>query len=338
MRKLHRLAQIYSKSGVESFVRKLRNQAVSGIPVLAYHRVLDVKTSYHFDKDLISSSIAAFDMQMKYISKYYLALSMEEYIYYINHPEKLPRKAILVTFDDGFSDNYQYAFPILRKYSVPATFFVTTDFIDSDETIWYERLAYFFNVTKVDKLEFSDYSIDIYDNDKFSSYQKFIEHLKLLPNHTRIAMLDGLYEKYGDPYTSVQTESILSQSMSWEQLMEMQSCNMDIESHTVTHPVLSTLNKQELKLELSRSKQIIEKKLNKKVKSIAYPVGQGESFSDEVIRETIESGYEIAFNYIDSVCKFSNINEFSISRLHVENDTTFDLFKSKISLPELFCE
>jgi peptidoglycan/xylan/chitin deacetylase (PgdA/CDA1 family) len=93
------------------------------VPVLMYHHVLP-KESF------IATSTENFEKQMKFISQNYKTLTTEEFVKYKKGQLKFDKKAVLITFDDGWRDNYIYAYPILKKYNLKATLFVITGWID----------------------------------------------------------------------------------------------------------------------------------------------------------------------------------------------------------------
>lgn len=93
--------------------------------VLCYHRI----SNYFDDFNLMNVSIHNFEMHMKYIKEHYEIVSLEDLVKECSHDAK--RNQVAITFDDGYRDVYRNAFPILEKYQIPATVFITTGNIDS---------------------------------------------------------------------------------------------------------------------------------------------------------------------------------------------------------------
>lgn len=309
------------------------------IPVLAYHRVMDVDDSFPFDKGLISASVAQFREQMEYVKEHFTALSMSEYIEMVHGRTKAIKNGILITFDDGFDDNYLFAFPILRELNIPATFFVTTDFINSRTVLWYEELAYFFNKTDSTYVDFSELQLSFELNTAESrekAYEVTVEALKLRDDRIRTKALESLYETYGNPIENApESDKSLSLPMTWEQARTMFDSNMDIGSHSVNHPILSKLDSESIEFEMVASKQILEQQLNCDILSVAYPVGQSSSVNKEVTDYARLAGYSVGFNYIDSV---NQLDLYNIGRIHVETCHSIHHFKSRIYFPSAFCE
>jgi len=92
--------------------------------IICYHCIKDEAWSH-----LRPTKVADFENQMQYLSKVYNPISLERIAQHIQNGTPLPSKAIAVTFDDGYQDNYENAYPILKKYNIPVTFFLTTSFI-----------------------------------------------------------------------------------------------------------------------------------------------------------------------------------------------------------------
>jgi peptidoglycan/xylan/chitin deacetylase (PgdA/CDA1 family) len=102
---------------------------------------------YHCIKDeawphLRPTKVADFEKQMRYLSKVYNPISLERMAQHIQNGTSFPSKAIAVTFDDGYQDNYENAYPILKKYNIPATVFLTTGFIGTGQIPAWDRGYY----------------------------------------------------------------------------------------------------------------------------------------------------------------------------------------------------
>lgn len=341
MRKLHQLAVIFTSTGLGNLFRIARPFFKNEVPILTYHRVINVEQNYPFDSDLISATPKTFKQQMEYIKLNYHPISMAEFINAIENNTRLPKNSIMVTFDDGFEDNYTNAYPVLKKLSIPATFFVTTSYIGQSGTIWYERLAYFFNKNTVEKITVKELSLEfnLTKTNRQECYQELIEALKLIDDSKREMILNTLYSEYGNPYLDISAQDKkLSQFMTWEQLHELSQNNITINAHSHTHPILSMLTREQLNFELSEPKKLIEEKLNSVVESIAYPVGQEDSISDTIRRETLNNKYKVGFSFISGMCDLNNLDKFNIKRLHVDQDYPFPIFKSMLSFPNIFAE
>ena len=100
------------------------NYHLTGVPVLNYHQV---NNKFH---TVLTMKPKNFEEQIQYLSESgYHSITLEQFSQYMSGEGDLPDKPVLITFDDGYEDNYEYAYPILKKYNMIATFFLITDFI-----------------------------------------------------------------------------------------------------------------------------------------------------------------------------------------------------------------
>lgn len=105
--------------------------------IICYHCVKDEAFPH-----LRPTKVVDFENQMQYLSKVYSPISLERMAQHIRNGTSLPSKAIVITFDDGYRDNYENAYPILKKYQIPATFFLTTGFVGTGEIPRWDKEYY----------------------------------------------------------------------------------------------------------------------------------------------------------------------------------------------------
>src|SRR3989344_3511264 len=129
-------------SSLRSIAEVPRQMFHRGPMVLLYHRILDPD----IDVRLLCVSPDRFDSQMKYIKEHYFVYSYKSFFEDLLRGE-FRKRSVLVTIDDGYADNYAYAYRILKKYSLPAVMFITGDKQRNDES-WITKLEYYFYVVK----------------------------------------------------------------------------------------------------------------------------------------------------------------------------------------------
>ncbi len=106
------------------------------VPILMYHQVEDVD-----GHRLNWVGVDAFKQQMDFLKRYnYNVISLETLVSAINHGEILPKKSVVITFDDGYENNYINAFPLLEKYGFPATIFIPSDFVGKEGYLNLEQM------------------------------------------------------------------------------------------------------------------------------------------------------------------------------------------------------
>ena len=311
---------------MKNLIKKKRN---FNINILLYHRVCDGAESWQ----LPAVKSAVFEKQIEYIKKFYCPISLNQYIDYKTLQKPLPengkRGYVIVTFDDGYKDNYEYAIPILRKYNVPATFYITLDFINKHSLVWTSQVSYILHKSKIKKIEFPEFGIVSIENIRQinSTYHQIVDKYRFSDTHTHTRIIQELQ--------SVCNVSDVPSSwpfyMSWNEVKEIASDDLfDIGGHTISHPNLVTLNKEMLHKEISEAKSELEKMINKKLVSFAYPFGLKEDFNKDVIDEIVSAGFkgavtaEYGFNY-------GNENIYTLPRIAAP----FSLFKFKVKITKL---
>ncbi len=127
-----KLRRILFKVSIISFI-----VSISFLFFWLYPRYNAAVLTYHsigYDKGLLSVSPENFEKQMRYFKEAnYRVITLDELVKGIESGRRFPQKTVVITFDDGFKDNFIFAYPVLRKYGFPATIFLVTDWIGEDK-------------------------------------------------------------------------------------------------------------------------------------------------------------------------------------------------------------
>jgi peptidoglycan/xylan/chitin deacetylase (PgdA/CDA1 family) len=316
--------------------RPLVRQAVT---ILCYHRVLPVADldEFPFDTDVISATPEDFDWQMRFLRRHMSPISVVEFLDALKSGRALPVRPALVTFDDGYDDCYNHALPILEKYGIPATAFVTTGYIDSQDTYWFDRLAFSVLHTRAKRLEVADlaWNGDVPDSrrGRRDLYQQLVERLKAVTNRERLAALQSIWTQCG--VTLRREEAELSRPMSAAQLASASKRGLAVQSHTVSHPILSRIDAAELDFELRESRATIAEVTGRAPDVLAYPNGTWADFGEREIDAARRHGYRAGMTYEVGVQSRKNIDSFRLLRLPVNRTHTRGWFRIMIAWPEL---
>lgn len=221
-------------------------------------------------------------------------VALRDYLQMRFGEKKLPPYLVVLTIDDGYRDFYDVAYPLLRKYDLPATFFVTTEFVEGNFWLWHDRIHYALENTK--KTEFSFvldgqdqiFSIKI-NADRFNSWKMLSDYCVQARDDVKLEVLSRL-ERTLD-VTLPESPPDEYAAASWAQLREMSANNIEIGSHTCNHPILSNIDKKKLKAEIALSKKIISENLHMPVHSFCYPNGQKNDINDHVVECVERAGY-----------------------------------------------
>ena len=210
--------------------------------VLNYHRIGNAEDDL-FDPGVFSATAEEFDDQIAYLKRRLSLVTLEEALAFIDgtDKEKTRRCRVLITFDDGYLDNYEIAYPILRSHGAQGVFFLATGMVGSCEIPWWDRIAYLVKTAR--KRRFSlrypvELSIDIDKNGLTKSLNTILKSYKQPNNSDPARFMRELAEaaKGEDP------PEVLRRFLNWEEAREMSGRRAwQIGSHTHSHQVLSQL-------------------------------------------------------------------------------------------------
>lgn len=268
-----------------------RRKTNPGARILYYHRVNNENDPFF---PAISTSL--FEHEMRFAAKHYKVVTLSALL---DHLQGGPAEDVLaITFDDGYRDNYENAFPILQRYGLPATIFLTTGSIDSCEPMWFEQLAL---ALKKTPQEFIDLEIDLprrfwlrTQPERLESNNRIFELLRRVDDADRRQWLNQILRQLR--FNEDQTRK--NKMLTWDQVRFMNAHDIDFGGHTVTHPFLARMTKEQVAWEVSECKRRIEQELQAEVAHFAYPNGREEDFgkwNKEVVRG---AGYRAAVTTI----------------------------------------
>ena len=300
------------KIGVFDLIRRLQKNRVI---ILMYHRFSDKVEPFKLQKNV-------FENQIKFLKRKYNFVSLEDYTEVIIEKKSyLPPNPVIVTIDDGYWDSYTFAYPILKKYSIPATIFLATDFINHGEWLWSNKLEYILKNSEYKKFNFTlgkgrEAKFDVSD---FSSWHKtqlrIFNYCRTIPNIQKDELIDSLAKQLKVDVPSKAIGDFLP--LTWDQIREMSNYGITFGSHSCSHPILSRLTEEELVHEIKDSKWSIEKNLGKQVVSFCYPNGTLEDFNSSVVMILQNFGYKTSVTTIPGHNNLKDINPFYLKRLSV---------------------
>lgn len=305
--------------------------------ILVYHRVIDFKEETIPLLDGIYVTKQTFQKHMKYLSKNHNVVSLEELIDTIKRGRKFKDYTCAITFDDGWQDNYKYAFPILKKFNLPATILLTTGFIGKTEWFWQDKVMYliynFLENKEQLKKEIDDVTkswnilTPLLKNNTLSE-----EHLNEIINKLKELPINEIDKIIDEMKVKLKIKDFPSKrlTLNWEEIDEMANDNITFGSHTVNHPILTNLSDDEITTELSISKKTLDEYLSIKIRGFCYPNGD---YNAKIKKMTKENGY----GYAVTTQKGFTTNQddlYGIKRIAVHNDIAFSksLFACYISL------
>lgn len=254
--------------------------------VLNYHRVLPTNSSWN---DCVLD-VDSFEAQIELLARIFTVLPLEEAI--VRAKEKtLPLNCVVITVDDGFSDCYQYIFPILKRYRVKATFFISTAGVERGY-LWENQIS-----SAILQADASIKSLKILDDvysiankaERQDAIFRITELFKYRSLSERKGLIASLFTQTGEP-------QLVHDFITEPQLKEFIAEGMTIGAHTVNHPILALESIEVAREEIRRSKEYLEELLSIDVKFFAYPNGKfNTDFSEEHIEIVEKLGFSAAF-------------------------------------------
>lgn len=287
-------------------VNKIRKS--NGLVILMFHKVNAID-----DALPLTVSPEIFDSLVAEISKCNEVVKLDRSE--LEKHGKSGRLRFAISFDDGYKDNYVQAYPILRNHNVPATIYVSTDYINGKREFWYEKIIHAIKNTRHKELDLRDLVGRIVgiktEADRIELMHSLNSELKNLTEDERSSISQEILERSG-----VKQTFRASEMLDWDDIREMKGGGIDIGSHTMSHPILSRESEERTHEEIACSREIIEHELGQKVTSFAYPNGTSDDFNDINVEQVENAGYTTACTTIEGV-NYTGAPPFLLKRVNI---------------------
>jgi peptidoglycan/xylan/chitin deacetylase (PgdA/CDA1 family) len=335
--KQQRLADAVMRCGVLSGLRALHDRGRTPVLILAYHRISSVEESqnYPLDLGLISATRDEFDSQMRAVREFANPVSLDTIADALTRGGTLPDRAVAVTFDDGFRDTFEVAFPVLRHHGVPATVFVSTDLVESNEPFWFEITAHLMLRIPPHAMTCAECPEGLPSADDPAARRESIgilhRLLKTCPNARRRALVDQWRVQFADLVDAHAEE--LSRPITRGQILEMARNGVEFGSHTVSHPNLALAATEVVERELRDSKSHLERLLGRPVRALAYPFGTPDTYDARALASARACGYQLAVSFRQGVNWLGALEAMELRRIGISAGVTAAQFRVMLALP-----
>jgi len=287
--------------------------------VLAYHRVAELKDPLTDDPSL-SASPAGFAAQMRHVAKYYHPVAMPEVLDAIERNLPLPEHAVLITFDDGYADFAEIAWPILKQFRLPATVFVPTAYPDHPElAFWWQRLHQAFaNTSRTLLLETPFGPLPLARPDQRQrSLRALIDHVPTIPHDAAMKMVDAVCTQL------VEKPANGPSALSWDQLRQLSKEGLTLGSHTRNHPILTQVTPFQIREEIKCSQQDLKREIGFALPIFCYPHGDHSDIVCSILRS---EGISLAFTTLSGENRLESADPLRLKRLCVWPRTSLPVF------------
>lgn len=292
------IAPVWLKAGLaDAVLRRARDRAV----VLMYHRVVEAEPYVDGGSAEATRAVARFEAQMRFLAERMTPVPLDAIGQALAQGRPLPARAVAVTFDDGYEDNYRHAFPILRRLGIPATIFLTTARIGTRHVFWWDGVRSVIRETEAPEADLRavaggrwlpGQARTVFRLDGPKSREAASAEIVALLRRVRegrvAAIVDALREELRVAPAEIKGPAMLS----WEQVAEMHRAGVQFGAHTATHPNLAHLEPAVARREAWDSKHAIEARLRTRVTAFAYPFGQPTDFDPSAEHLVRTLGFE----------------------------------------------
>lgn len=268
--------------------------------ILRYHSVCDDPEA-HADSigRGITHSTSAFRQHMEWVAGNSEPMTLDDLAAAVRGERPMPRQGVVVTFDDGYADNFNVALPILDRLGIPAAFYIMTDCLTSGRLPWFCRLRHAFAETPraAWQLPGQDRVFDLEDpgerRQAFSATSACCARIAGAVQAELIASIERALEV--EPLGRSGGLHPPLAMMSWEQLRELRRRGHTVGAHSVTHPNLAQIAPEEAAREMGQSRKCLEENLGEPVPHFSYPSPILQPhWNNQTVASCREAGYQTA--------------------------------------------
>ena len=313
------LRQITNYCAKKNLTKVLFNFLDIDTVFLNYHRVISdeeyLKNNRPDDDLIVSKSV--FEKQIRYLKKNFNVISIND----INKNFNLKKK-IVITFDDGYFDNFENAFPILKEYNCPAIIYIVTSFLDNKNYPWWSKI---WRIIEANEHIFYDQKkIDITNKSlKIKTYSFFCEKIVMMKNSEQNSFFNIINKDLNNHRIDK-----INEFLSTDDLINLSKSELiEIGCHTHYHQNLKILSEEEFNDEINKSKLILEQTLGKKVNHFSIPFGTSNRFSERSIELLKKFNFKTIVTTESGNFKIKKI--LRIPRIGIGNNDLNDTLYSK---------
>lgn len=317
---MNQILNLTERIGFMGLLDRFQPPGTNTLYVLNYHRVDEDGRRPWLNPDLISTSPDEFEKQMKLIASRYQPVGLQEVTLAASGLGDLPKRAVLVTVDDGYLDFKENIQPIAAQFNIPLVLFISTALVGSG-IFWWDELYQIIFRSQVNKIDSPLGQISLTTiEEKRKAYRDYANFMRTRPFIQAKEKLDELFHQL--ELDGSQQRSTLN----WDELRSLAGEGVAIASHSHSHPLLSHISFAQVKSEVMVAQEMIEKEIGKNWPVMAYPDGKPESFNDEVIDAVKECGIRLAFTTKEGAVQLNLDDPLKLPRIGVWRKTSMAVF------------
>ncbi|MEM0970554.1 MAG: polysaccharide deacetylase family protein, partial [Verrucomicrobiota bacterium] len=239
----------------------------------------------------ISIHVDDFEMICQLLKKHYTVLSLDDVVDMMENGEPVPPRTVVLTFDDGYESNVALGLPILKKYDLTGTLFVTTNFVDQKAFQWWDRMEFAVGHSPREEatLRLLDGPVSLDLSDRASrkrSYLDLLPRIKNSPQEELWNIVRDLEDTLEASLCDAASPPPIYRPASWDQIRAMhRSPHITIGAHTHTHRILAHCQETTVRKELERSLQLLKDEVGVERPLFSYPNGNHNEMTRRVVKE-----------------------------------------------------
>lgn len=287
--------------------------------ILVYHRVLEGALFNPLNNIVTKLN---FIKQVEEIAKKYPVTTLTDIIGQSQSMQPKARTQVVLTFDDGYSDNYDIVLPILQKKGLPAAFFLISDYINGNFPLWDWQI---FNILN-DNTMVRSINIEgrVIRQGAFESRTSYIFRILARMKPISFAMRHKIiFALKNESSNKVDSSCVRDRCMTWEEARKIFDADMEIGSHSLSHRSLTKIPLEDAVQELKKSKEIIEQNINRQCRYFSFPYGGKQDYNQGLVNYAREAGYEACLLNVHGYNHLKKDN-FCFRRIIMENETNIN--------------
>ena len=292
--------------------------------ILTYHRVADPKTTPRLHPRIISATPELFARQMRHLAKNYCVISMEEALHAVERKAAIPDGSVLITFDDGYLDFGEIAWPILQYYRLPVTLFVPTAYPDQPQrSFWWDRLYRAVMYAPQMEMSFDGLSVmSLRTHEHRTNCLRVLQsHVKSLSHVEALSFVDTVCDQLDEELAVEKTV------LSWDELRRLVKEGVIVGAHTQTHSIMPRLTDEAVQREISGSLDDLHRELGNILPIFCYPDG---GHNEKIVLNLKQNGVKLAFTTRRGLNHLGETDPHRLRRNNITPRSTLPIFKLRL--------
>jgi peptidoglycan/xylan/chitin deacetylase (PgdA/CDA1 family) len=278
-----------------------------------YHRVRPDTAGWStpFDDGVYDVSESELRRHVAWLSRNTRILREQELLEILETRRYPKEPCSIITFDDGYADNYTRALPVLEQERATAIFFIVTGLTTGRRLGWWDLIAYIVKKSSRTSVTWRGQTIEL--RPQPAAIRAIQRIMKQRPNEETGDLAQQLAQacEVELPPESAQSAEL----MTWDQIRDLRRRGMDIGGHTHSHWVLATLSPDRQREDIARCAELLSAEIGGPVRSLAYPVGGPSSFNADSVAAAKSAGIRLGFSYSAATNDWRTLDHFNIHRL-----------------------